>query len=53
MRVSNLPMNLPIDILTDSGTQHIVLKEKEYAISSQTMPVVDAKRFYLKTVSTD
>ena len=44
--------NLPMDLLTDTGVQHIVLKEKEYVINSQTMPVVDAKGFYLKTVTT-
>jgi len=53
MSVPNLPMNLPIDILTDTGMQHILLKEKDYVINSQTMPVIDAKGFYLKTVTTD
>ncbi len=53
MTVPNLPMNLPIDILTDNGVRHIILKEKEYVINSQTMPVVDVKGFYLKTVTTD
>ena len=53
MSVPNLPMNLPIDILTDVGMRHIVLTEKEYVINSQTMPVIDAKGVYLKTVTTD
>jgi len=53
INLPNLPMTLPLDILTDEGIQHVALKEKFFVIKSQTAPVVDAKGYYLKTVTTD
>jgi len=47
----NLPMSLPIDVLTDAGTEKIFLPDsKPFKIKSSTVPVVDANGYYLKNV---
>jgi aminopeptidase N len=51
IKATNLPMPLPIDVLTDTGTQQIMLGDKLIKISSSFPPVVDAKGYYLKTVT--
>ncbi len=53
LRVPNLPIPLPLDILTDKGIERIVIKDKTFKIKSSTPPVVDVKGNYLKTVTTD
>lgn len=53
MRVPNLPIPLPLDIVTDRGMERIVLKDKTYKIKSTIAPVIDAKGYYLKTVTSD
>lgn len=53
LKVPNLPMPLPLDILTDKGIERIVLKDKTFKIISSTAPVIDVKGNYLKTVTTD
>ena len=51
IKCTNLPMPLPIDILTDSGTQQIMLEDKWIKITSSFPPVPDANGHYLKTVT--
>jgi aminopeptidase N len=46
----NSPINLPVDILTDSGTKQIMLNNKNVRIKSKTLPVIDARGFYFKKV---
>lgn len=46
----NLPMDLPIDILTDEGTEHRIVDKKPIKIKSSFPPVIDAAGFYLKRV---
>ena len=53
LKVPNLPIPLPLDIITDRGMERIVLKDKTYKIKSSTAPVIDAKGNYLKNVVTD
>ena len=49
----NVPMSLPIDILTDNGTEQITLTGKRVKIKSSFPPVADPKGYYLKTVNSN
>lgn len=49
----NIDMPLPFDIVTDKGTQHIVLSKKETTITSTALPQVDPDSYYLKKVIID
>jgi aminopeptidase N len=53
IRSTNLPMPLPIDILTGSGTEQIILTDKWVKIKSSFPPVADPKGYYLKTVNSN
>jgi aminopeptidase N len=53
IKATNLPMNLPIDVLTDTGTQKIMLEDKWTKIKSSFPPVMDGNGHYLKTVSSN
>ena len=53
IQVPNLPIPLPMDIITSAGTQHLTIKEKTFKLSSSTAPVIDAKGNYLKHITTD
>jgi len=53
IKATNLPMPLPIDVLTDTGTRQITLGDKLIKISSNFPPVVDGNGHYLKTVSSN
>ena len=53
IKATNLPMPLPIDVLTDAGTKQIMLSDKLIKISSNFTPVIDGKGYYLKTVSSN
>ncbi|RYY58673.1 MAG: hypothetical protein EOO05_15640 [Chitinophagaceae bacterium] len=49
----NSPMDLPLDVLTDHGTEHLELKpgrNKGARIKSSTWPVVDPRGWYFKRV---
>ena len=50
IKATNLPMPLPIDVLTDTGTQQIMLGDKSIKITSNFPPVLDANGHYLKKV---
>ncbi len=51
LRCNNLPMPLPIEILTDTGMQTITLTNKWITIKSNFAPVPDPGGHYLKTVT--
>ena len=53
IRSVNLPMPLPIDILTDKGTEQIILTDKWVKIKSSFSPVADPGGYYLKTVNSN
>ncbi|WP_395627771.1 M1 family metallopeptidase [Daejeonella sp.] len=46
----NSPMNLPIDILSDTGKKQIILDNKGLKIKSKTMPIIDSNGYYFKKV---
>jgi hypothetical protein len=46
-------MPLPIDVLTDGGTKQVMLEDKAVKVSSSFPPVVDARGYYLKTVTSN
>lgn len=41
---------LPLDIGTNNGTKRMTVDKKGITVNSQTLPVIDAKTFYLKRV---
>jgi len=53
IKATNLPMSLPIDVLTDTGTKQVTLGDKWIRIISNFPPMVDPKGYYLKTVTSD
>jgi aminopeptidase N len=50
VRLLNIDMPLPMDVLTDSGIQKIVVDKKEITVTSQMPVAVDPKAYYLKKV---
>ena len=53
VRFLNIDMELPIDIVTDSGLKQIKIDSKGATITSSTPIQVDPKVFYLKKVTTE
>lgn len=51
IKATNLPMPLPVEVLTDSGKQRMMLEDKWIKINSSFAPVLDADGHYLKTVT--
>lgn len=51
IKATNLPMPLPLDVLTGTGSQRLVLDDKGIKVNSSFPPVVDASGNYLKKVS--
>jgi len=51
IQCKNMPMDLPVDIVTDAGTEQIVLNSKPIKIKSSFPPVVDPKGIYFKKVT--
>lgn len=50
IRLQNIDMDLPLDITTDAGVQHITVTPKGVNIASKTMPLIDADAWYMKKV---
>ncbi len=46
----NFDMPLPIEVVTDKGTQKMTLDKKGFSVESTTMPIVDPAVWYLKRV---
>lgn len=53
IRSTNLPMPLPLDITTDSGTTQFILTDKWQIVKSSIPLFADPKGYYLKTVTSD
>jgi aminopeptidase N len=51
VRLENIDMALPIDIVTDSGTRRIILDKKGVDIESTAAPQVDPDMMYFKRVT--
>ena len=50
VQLKNLSMELPFDILTDTGTKQFMLGEKLIKIKSAFPPVIDPEGHYFKKV---
>jgi aminopeptidase N len=50
VQCKNAPMDLPVDILTDRGTENVLVNKKAFKIKSSFPPVIDAGGFYLKRI---
>jgi len=50
VKLLNIDMPLPVDIVTDAGTQRVTIDKKGSTITSKTPVQVDPKVFYLKKV---
>jgi aminopeptidase N len=50
IKLDNINMPLPLNIITDTGTQRVVVDSKGISITSKTMPVIDADGWYFKKV---
>lgn len=53
VKATSLPMPLPVDVLTDESTKQVMLEDKAVKVSSSFPPVVDARGYYLKTVTSN
>jgi aminopeptidase N len=50
VRLGNMTMPLPFEIITSSGKTKLTLSGKDQQISSTSMPIIDPDGYYLKTV---
>ena len=50
VKIQNFDMPLPMEILTDSGSQKVMLDKKGVTITSKSIPQVDPKVYYLKKI---
>lgn len=50
VRLLNIDMPLPVDIITDSGKKKMMIDSKGVKITSKTFPRIDPDVFYLKKV---
>jgi hypothetical protein len=46
----NLDFEIPIEVVTSSGSQKIKLDKKKTILTSTTLPIIDPNVFYLKKV---
>ena len=50
VKLANLDMQIPIDVQTDAGIQHIMTDKKGTTVTSKSAVIIDPKVFYLKNV---
>ena len=50
IQLNNIDMDLPLDITTDKGVQHIIAGKKEVIINSTILPQVDPDTYYIKKI---
>jgi hypothetical protein len=50
IQLDNFDMPLPIDVITDKGSQKIMADKKGVVITSATLPMIDPDMYYLKKV---
>jgi aminopeptidase N len=53
VKLLNIDMPLPLDVTTNAGTSRMMVDKKGVTITSTSMPLIDAKDFYLKKVIYD
>ena len=49
----NVPMPLPIDILTSQGTNRIIITDRWVKMKSSFSPVIDPNGYFLKVVTSN
>lgn len=49
--ITNIDMSLPLDIVTDKGTQRMTVTKKGITVSSEVLPQVDPDMYYLKKIT--
>lgn len=50
VQLTNLAMEIPIEVITDAGQQRLIIGKNAVTITSKTMPVIDSRVYYLKKV---
>jgi aminopeptidase N len=50
IQLTNIDMPLPVDIVTDKGTQRMTVTQKGIMVTSETLPLVDPDMYYLKKI---
>ncbi|MDZ4713833.1 MAG: M1 family metallopeptidase [Cytophagales bacterium] len=50
IELENLNMEIPLEVVTDAGSNRLMVGKTPVEIKSTTMPVIDPKIFYLKVV---
>jgi hypothetical protein len=48
VKLVNLDMAIPVDIVTDNGTQRLIIDKKGIAVTSKTPILIDPNGYYLK-----
>lgn len=51
VKITNIDMELPLDITTDAGVQRMMVPAKGITVTSKTMPVIDNDSYYLKKIT--
>jgi aminopeptidase N len=51
--LTNLDMELPLQIVTDQGLQTKTVGKKALAINSKTLPIIDPDKYYLTRITID
>jgi aminopeptidase N len=50
IQLFNLDMDIPVEVVTDKGSQNVTLGKKAITVESKVLPVIDPKVYYLKKV---
>jgi aminopeptidase N len=50
IQLTNIDMPLPVDIVTDKGTQRMTVTQKGITVTSETLPQIDPDMYYLKKI---
>jgi aminopeptidase N len=50
VKLLNIDMSLPMDVTTDKGTTRQTIDRKGVVVTSETLPLIDTRVFYLKKV---
>jgi hypothetical protein len=53
IQLQNLDMSLPVNIVTDKGTQRVMVDKKGIVIKSSVQPQIDPDMYYLKKLITE
>lgn len=50
IQLTNIDMALPVDIVTDKGSQRMIITQKGITVTSEILPQVDPDMYYLKKI---